>query len=91
VNNLGQYFFNDLVRVLPRCSALEYLGVRECNVEESWVNILPPILTRCAALRELDLRENREMRALTHAALRSGWAAVEGREPERLLLDALVP
>jgi Leucine-rich repeat (LRR) protein len=86
VNKLGVHLFTELVRVLPRCSALEYLGLRDCNVEESWVRILPPVLTQCAALRELDLRENEAMRPLMHAQLRSGWAAVEGREPERLLL-----
>jgi Ran GTPase-activating protein (RanGAP) involved in mRNA processing and transport len=90
-NNLGQFFFNDLVQVLPRCSALEYLGVRECNVLATWVSILPPILARSAALRELDLRTNEAMSPLMHAQLRSAWAAVEGREPYRLMLDAPDP
>ena len=85
-NNLGRFFFNDLVQVLPRCSALEYLDVHACKVEESWVYILPPILARSAALRELDLRTNEAMRPHIHKQLRSAWAAVEGREPHRLLL-----
>jgi Ran GTPase-activating protein (RanGAP) involved in mRNA processing and transport len=95
VNDLGENLqaltlgnlTDDLVRVLPRCLALESLRLYASNVSDALASLLASTLPECLALRELDLQMNTAIGEKQRVELRTAWAAVRERDAQLLLLE----